>query len=167
MRKLNSSQQFLFSSSRAVWCRKNYSWFCFRGVPCFPRHSLLFSWRWQYSSWPEQESGFHNSRQRREHPPYCRGGQAVCWCWLGLHHKLHLSFCKGMVWLNMKTCSACVAQLVRKSSIQVNFSLCSTMMPKGPKWSKEDPRGFQPTVFWGVCKCATGGVWEQGCQRAL
>lgn len=42
---IRSKVQFLFSPSRAVWCRKDYSWFCFGGVPCFSRYSLLFS-RW-------------------------------------------------------------------------------------------------------------------------
>lgn len=78
--------RILITPSRAVRCRKNYNWFCSGGVPSFSWHSMLFSWWWQHSSWPEQESGFHHSRQRREHPPYCRGGQAVCWCRLGLHH---------------------------------------------------------------------------------
>lgn len=80
---------------RFVRCRKDDHQFCAGGVPGHPRHPLLLPGRRQRPSRPEQEPGLLFRRPRGEHPPYRRGGQAVCGCRAGVRHQFHFSFHKG------------------------------------------------------------------------
>lgn len=85
--------------NRSLWCWKNNDQFCSGRVSRLPRHPLLLP-RWgQHPSWPQQKPWILYLGQRRKYPPDCRGGQAVCRRWSGLHYQLHFSFCKGkMTW---------------------------------------------------------------------
>lgn len=81
--------------NRSLWRWKNNHQFRFGRVPCLPCHPVLLPGWGQCPSWPQQEPGILCRRPRREHPPDCRGGQALCRRWPDLHHQLHFPVHKG------------------------------------------------------------------------
>lgn len=90
--------------NRSLWCWKNNDQFCSGRVSRLPCHPLLLPRRGQRPSWPQQKPWILSLGQRGKYPPDCRGGQAVCRRWSGLHYQLHFSVCKGkMTWQHARS----------------------------------------------------------------